>query len=506
MAYIPTTWVNNSTPAINATNLNHMETGIDEAHDCANILYTPFGDIIATNVQAAITELENEKISKATLNANSIVKADTDDTPIVLAVAEQTLVGRITAGSIDDLSTTQVRTLINVEDGSQETSTVHVNTAGAVMETDYNAQTILAATADDTPVALGIGTSELVGRTAGGNVDSLTMIEVRTILNVEDGSTADQTGAEIKALYEVEADAYTDTKDTKLNGIEALADVTDATNVASAGAVMDGDFTEADEVMVGTGVGTHGQITLAASEFLAKKAAGAAMNVTAAEARTILNVESGSTADQTGAEIKTLYEAEVDAFTDTKNTKLSGIETSADVTDATNVAAAGAMFDVSDDTTPQLGGDLDLNGHEILLDTTPGTDHTASGTKGVFTNGNAGSVAFGDLCYMALDGHLEFADADASTTMPGLYMALGTITAAASGEWLIMGVARDDTWNWTIGPGISGLIYVSLTGTTANTLTQTKPSVTGDQVQVVGSAISADSMMFNPSPVIVEIA
>ena len=516
MAYTPTTWVNNSTPAINATNLNHMETGIDEAHDCANILYTPFGDIIATNVQAAITELENEKISKATLDANSIVKADTDDTPIVLAVAEQTLVGRITAGSIDDLSTTQVRTLINVEDGSQETSTAHVNTAGAVMETDYNAHTILVATVDDTPIALGVGASELIGRTAIGNIDSMTMVEARTILNVEDGSTDDQTGAEIKTLYEAESNAYTDTKDTKLNDIELLADVTDATNVAAAGAVMDGDFTAADEIMAGTGAGTHSQITLAASEFLAKKAAGTATNVSATDARTILNVEDA--ADVTDAVNIASSITGVAAKTTPVDADEVGLIDSA----AANVlkkltwtnikATLKTYFDtlyignVSEDATPQLGGDLDLVNYEILADTTPGTDHTGSGLKGVFTNGNAGSVAFGDVCYMALDGHLEFVDADASTSMPGLYMALGTIAAAASGEWMIMGVARDDTWNWTIGPGISGLIYASVTATTGNTLSQTAPSATGDQVQIVGTALSADVMMFNPSPVLVEIA
>lgn len=33
MAYTPTNWVNDSAPAINATNLNNIETGIDEAHD-----------------------------------------------------------------------------------------------------------------------------------------------------------------------------------------------------------------------------------------------------------------------------------------------------------------------------------------------------------------------------------------------------------------------------------------------------------------------------------------
>ena len=78
--------------------------------------------------------------------------------------------------------------------------------------------------------------------------------------------------------------------------VEDGADVTDATNVAAAGAVMDADFTAADEVMVGTGAGTHGQVTLAASQFLAKKAAGTATNVTATEARTILNVADGANA------------------------------------------------------------------------------------------------------------------------------------------------------------------------------------------------------------------
>ncbi len=55
---------------------------------------------------------------------------------------------------------------------------------------------------------------------------------------IESGATADQTGAEIKTAYEAESNAYTDTKDTKLGGIEALADVTDAVNVASAGAAL----------------------------------------------------------------------------------------------------------------------------------------------------------------------------------------------------------------------------------------------------------------------------
>ena len=57
-------------------------------------------------------------------------------------------------------------------------------------------------------------------------------------------------------------------------------------------------------------------------------------------------IESGATADQTAAQIKTAYEsnANTNAFTDADETKLDGIEASADVTDATNVLAAGAVM------------------------------------------------------------------------------------------------------------------------------------------------------------------
>lgn len=115
----------------------------------------------------------------------------------------------------------------------------------------------------------------LVGRGVGsGNRSDLTAAQVRAILNVEDGATADMTKADIDALginaatvngftvdKSVPSNAvFTDTTYTvgdggltqknftttlfnKLNGIEANADVTDAVNVAAAGAVMDDDFT-----------------------------------------------------------------------------------------------------------------------------------------------------------------------------------------------------------------------------------------------------------------------
>lgn len=69
-----------------------------------------------------------------------------------------------------------------------------------------------------------------------GGYQTSTVASVRSYLNVEDGATADQTGAEIKTAYEGEADtnAFTDADHSKLDGIEASADVTDATNVTTA--------------------------------------------------------------------------------------------------------------------------------------------------------------------------------------------------------------------------------------------------------------------------------
>jgi hypothetical protein len=31
--YVPTVWRNNTTPSLNATNLNHMEVGVESAHN-----------------------------------------------------------------------------------------------------------------------------------------------------------------------------------------------------------------------------------------------------------------------------------------------------------------------------------------------------------------------------------------------------------------------------------------------------------------------------------------
>lgn len=123
----------------------------------------------------------------------------------------------------------------------------------------FNANTILKADTDNTPAALVVAEQTIVGRKTGNSIAALTAAEVRTLLNVEDGSTADQTNTEIRDAVEAAADSntFTDNDHTKLNGIEALADITDSTNVAAATAVMDADFSAGEGFMRKTGAGTY---------------------------------------------------------------------------------------------------------------------------------------------------------------------------------------------------------------------------------------------------------
>jgi len=83
-------------------------------------------------------------------------------------------------------------------------------------------------------------TNRILGRDTAcpGVIEEITPANVRTMINVECGSTADQTNAEIKTAYEANActNEFDDTEQTKLAGIEccakndqAIAELTDVT-------------------------------------------------------------------------------------------------------------------------------------------------------------------------------------------------------------------------------------------------------------------------------------
>ena len=87
--------------------------------------------------------------------------------------------------------------------------------------------------------------------TVGGTVDGRDVATDGTKLDgIETAATSDQTDAEIRAAVEAATDSnvFTDADHSKLNAIEASADVTDTANVTAAGALMDSEVTNLAEV------------------------------------------------------------------------------------------------------------------------------------------------------------------------------------------------------------------------------------------------------------------
>ena len=123
----------------------------------------------------------------------------------------------------------------------------------------------------------------------------------------------------------------------------------------------------------------------------------------------------------------------------------------------------------------------------------PAQDDTGYGITIIGTV-DVNATGIGAALYLAADGHWEEADASADTTTPCTGIALSSGTGASK-EILLLGSVRNDGWNWTTGPGKSGLIYLS---TTTGAVTQTAPSADGEMIQVVGYAITDDVMFFNP--------
>jgi len=155
------------------------------------------------------------------------------------------------------------------------------------------------------------------------------------------------------------------------------------------------------------------------------------------------------------------------------------------------------LANVSEDSTPALGGDLDCAGsnltdvQELQLDGTPDTDHTATGTTTNTFNAGA-SITLMDSVYLHSDGEWAQTDADAEATAQGMLgVSLETKADGEAMNVLLQGFVRDDTWDWTVG----GTIYLSLT---AGDFTQTAPSAEDDIVRIVGYAVSADVMYFSP--------
>ena len=102
------------------------------------------------------------------------------------------------------------------------------------------------------------------------------------------------------------------------------------------------------------------------------------------------------------------------------------------------------------------------------------------------------ALAPGDIVYIASDGKWYKADASGATTADSI-IGYATETKALDEaiDVILRGIITDGSWTWTIGDAL----YLS---TTEGTLSQTAPTGTDEVVVILGWAISADKIYFNP--------
>jgi hypothetical protein len=144
------------------------------------------------------------------------------------------------------------------------------------------------------------------------------------------------------------------------------------------------------------------------------------------------------------------------------------------------------------------GGELQVEGDWILLGD-PTTQLTSNDWYGeAVTFGGAGASTQYSVYQWRSGSVWTLTDADGASTSTNL-LAMAIDTQFLRGM-LLRGYVYNSAWNWT---SIGGELYLS---TTAGDITQTQPTGSGDIVRVVGYAINADLIYFNPSQDWIELA
>jgi len=343
------------------------------------------GDVTGS---ATMTNLGNVSIT-ATIadDSHNHVIANVDGLQTALdlkaPLASPTLTGTpVAPTAVSNTNTTQIATTAYVQ---TEITELIGGAPGALDTLNELAQSINddSSYAATVTTALGTKVATTSAQALSASANAMTISGHTITLNRADGTTDTVTVPDNNTTYTVgdgglTTNDFTNADHTKLDGIEASADVTDATNVAAAGAVMEADTTTAAMSFVvdednmtsdlATKVPTQQSVKAYVDSQVASKDALSELSgtlddiangstyvkstndYTGAEKTKLSGIETSATADQTNAEIKTAYEANADTneFSDAEQTKLSGIETSA-TADQTN-AEIKTAYEANADT------------------------------------------------------------------------------------------------------------------------------------------------------------
>ena len=349
----------------------------------------------------------------------------------------------------------------------------------------------------------------------GGTVDGRDVATDGTKLDgIEASSTADQTDAEIRAAVEAATDSnvFTDADHTKLNNIEAGADVVSTASVTAVGALMDSELTALASVkainqglattnnvqfanVTATGnVNITGDLTVSGDDItMATNTAGALL---IADGTNFNPTTIGSL-----SELTSIAGDDVFLAIDTSG---GGLKKVARSTVVQGLAASSAIGNVVEDTTPQLGGDLDAQGKDITdigilsADTVSGiygsssspivlTTTVASKTSAHPYNGDGSSSAY------FLNGvespSIQFSGVDGITSSSGYYYKFDQADSSNSGHPLLFYYDAAKTTAYTTG--------VTTSGTPGSAGAHTTIAVTSDTPNILYYECSSHAYMGN---------
>ena len=143
-----------------------------------------------------------------------------------------------------------------------------------------------------------------------------------------------------------------------------------------------------------------------------------------------------------------------------------------------------------------MTGDIQLGETDIKLDAVLSEDETWSGIVIAVTLGS--TVAQGEVCFLASDGKWDKNDGILDGTDTGFSKQLGICLVAGddtdASEMLLYGKVRSAGFPPTFTVGAP--VYLD---DTAGNLVVSQPSTTNFAIRIVGYAISATDLMFNPA-------
>lgn len=329
-----------------------------------NLYYTDERAQDAVGAMVADTATIDFTYTDATPELKADIKTDSVGNTLLANMAANTIKGRITAstGDPEDLTAANVRTIINVEDGADQTDATNVAAAGAVMESDTSTASMSFVVDEDDMVsnsAIKVPTQQSVKA----------YVDAASGGGVADGDKGDVTVSSSGAVWTIDNDVVTY---AKMQNVSATAKVL-GRKTAGAGDVEEIDIdtdlssVSASDDTIPSAKATKTALDGKASTSHTHELTAGATDVTATAAE--VNVLDGITASTTELNY-------TDGVTSAIQTQIDGKQASD--ADLTNIAALAASGFISRNNT----------GPAMAVRTITGTSNEISVANGDGTGGN----------------------------------------------------------------------------------------------------------------------